>query len=134
MCSTIHKEQFTYYSFDFNEIEVDSQKMLSRNNGMKFDADICEKCYDNARTKIMQNLKSHQNGKISCDFCSIMMSGAFIYYKTYVHKVSVDKNVNPPTLVSKNVLDINVDSNCFKGFNNSVLNSRLDAKKKGDWS
>ena len=40
MCLTSYKNKFIYYSFDFNEIEVNSHLSYTHNNGVQFDSDI----------------------------------------------------------------------------------------------
>jgi hypothetical protein len=132
ICKVVYKDKFIYYSFDFNSIEVDSSKMFINNSGVSYDIDVCDQCFENFKKKIIISANKHNT--IKCDLCSVQMTGKFLYYRVLIHKIFVDKSNTKNTTVEKNVFDLNVDQQCFKGISDMVMANRIEMKKKGEWS
>ncbi|MEM3000669.1 MAG: hypothetical protein QXP41_00555 [Candidatus Nitrosocaldus sp.] len=135
ICGTIYKDQFTYFSWESNEVVVNPPNVSK--HGKDLDIDVCEKCYIAAENKVRQFISNKViPGTIKCDFCTNVMKGSFIYHKFIIHKVHIDRNkqANGASSVDMNYMDFNIDDACFKDLVNLVTNTRQKIKQSGVWS
>ncbi len=99
-CGTTYKTDFTYYSFDFRQLEgTQGQKpalqMIFREN-IVFSLDICQRCFAKFKDKVMKNYKPLNHGQgVCCDFTGNILKGNFIYYHCDVTKVNVRLSEQP---------------------------------------
>lgn len=134
VCGTIYKDVFNYYSFESSKIAIDSATMRVTQLGKDLDIDVCEKCYVAAEDKVRKNLiKAPVAGTVKCDFCTKLLKGKFDYHRILIHKVEVDKILDKPK-VTKNFMDFNADDGCFGQLANLAMETRQNAKTKGEWS
>jgi hypothetical protein len=74
-----------------------------------------------------------KRGTIKCDLCPKVQSGTFKYHVLAIHKVTADKDVKEqgPSDVQMNVMDFNLDDECFVLMANQVMVSRQKVKSGG---
>lgn len=134
LCSMIQKNRFTYYSLDSKGVQVNAAAASVVQLGKDLDIDICEKCYMDMITAVKKYIvNGTKRGTIKCDFCPKTLSGAFKYHVLALHKVSADKDVKEqgPSDVQMNIMDFNLDDECFILMANQVMANRQKVKAGG---
>lgn len=134
LCSIIHRNRFTYYSIESKGLQVNASANSIAQLGKDLDIDVCEACY-NAMIEAVKKyiVNGTSRGSIKCDFCPKVQSGSFKYHVLIIHKVSADKDVKEqgPSDVQKNIMDFNLDDECFVLMANQVVASRQKVKSGG---
>jgi hypothetical protein len=131
LCGFVQKNRFLYYSLESKGVEVNTAAASIAQLGKDLDIDVCEKCY----AAIIEGIKKYivngvKRGTIKCDLCPKIQSGSFKYHTLLIHKVLVDKDVKEkgPADVQMNVMDLNLDDQCFIAMANQVLANRQKVK------
>lgn len=134
LCSMILKNKFTYYSIDSKGIQVNTATASMAQLGKDLDIDVCEGCY----TAMIEAVKKYivngtARGSVKCDFCPKVVSGNFKYHILAIHKVTADKDVKDqgPSDVQLNIMDFNLDDECFVLMANQVMTNRQKLKSGG---
>lgn len=134
LCAMIYKNRFTYYSLESKGLMVNTTGTSIAQLGKDLDIDVCEACY-NAMIEAVKKyiVNGTGRGSIKCDFCPKVQSGNFKYHVLAIHKVSADKDVKEqgPSDVQKDIMDFNLDDECFVLMANQVVVNRQKVKSGG---
>lgn len=134
LCGFIQKNRFTYYSLESKGIQVNTSGNSIAQLGRDLDIDVCEKCYNDMIEAVKKYIvNGTKRGTIKCDFCPKVHSGNFKYHVLSIHKVTADKDVKEqgPSDVQMNIMDFNLDDECFVLMANQVMASRQKVKSGG---
>jgi hypothetical protein len=94
-CGSEVKEDFTYYSFDFNEVKL-NEKFSRQSGHIALSADLCERCMELFRQRLLNVTKKIPESTSRCD----VTGGKFdardkVYYKCHISRVKVDMSHQP---------------------------------------
>jgi hypothetical protein len=130
----MQKNRFTYYSLESKGIQINTAGASIAQLGKDLDIDVCEQCY----TAMIEAVKKYvvngvKRGSIKCDFCPKIENGNFKYHILQIHKVTADKEVKEqgPSDVQMNIMDFNLDDQCFVLMANQVMANRQQLKSGG---
>lgn len=89
-CGNESKEDFVYYSFDFNEVKI-SERFTRQSAHSTLSADLCERCMELFRQRLLNVTKKVPQSESRCD----VTGGGFgpsakAYYKCHITQVKVD--------------------------------------------
>lgn len=134
LCGFVQKNRFTYYSMESKGLQVNTAGNSIAQLGKDLDIDVCEKCYGAMLEAVKKYIvNGTKRGSIKCDFCPSVKSGTFKYHALIIHKVTADKDVKEkgPAEVQMNVMDFNLDDECFVLMANQVVVNRQKVKSGG---
>jgi hypothetical protein len=99
LCGTTYKTEFTYFSWDFRQVQVNEnirppvEQIF--NMHIVFSLDVCTACWERFKPKIIKHYSAVMSSTrrmpigIICELSGKKMVGTFMYYHIAVTKVSV---------------------------------------------
>lgn len=135
LCGLIQKNRFTYYSIESKGLQVNTAGASIVQLGKDLDIDVCEGCYGSMIEAVKKYLvNGSKRGTIKCDFCPKVEVGNFKYHVLGIHKVTADKDIKEqgPSDVQMNIMDFNLDDQCFVLMANQVMANRQKVKSGGN--
>lgn len=139
-CGRIIQTQFTYYSYDFRELQVVHNVLpeVEFNTKPIFSVDICESCMVDIAEKVKRTYKPFRMlpsrlcpQGISCDLTGRNLTGTFRLYHCTITKVTVD--TKSTRIVCRQCGAIqNSDHPCTK-CNSTDLVRQADMKAENRW-
>lgn len=114
LCNMPMMDQFTYYSFDGEMVEVSAaiKKILKGEKEHSFDS--CQKCYDSLIEKVQLALQKAPPGQFVDDLTGKPLVGNYKFVRYIISKCDVNiRDEDDPQNITRNILDINIakDSN-----------------------
>lgn len=104
-------DTFVYYSLEGKMVTVDTnKKIISRDNNISLDLDICEDAYNEIYELVKKNVGPVKAGTIKCDLTNQHLVGKFEYWAITITHVKVDVTTEPPMQVVSSIFDLNVSS------------------------
>lgn len=102
LCSLQHKQDFSYYSFDYRLVEVFNNQRVALEQLLYYpitsSMDICPACFETIKAKIISNYQRLAPKKVVyCEVSGEILKNNYIYYYCVVSKVEVKMSGQPNT-------------------------------------
>jgi len=131
LCGTVYKSDFSYFSWDFKQVEVIDNRRPSLNQLLRmqtvFSLDVCTLCWDKYKSKIIKNYATTMSKVrkvpigIVCDLSGVKLLGTFSYYYIEVTKVGVAMLGQANVCVKCHTKTFEEDSKCKKCYGTEFI-------------
>lgn len=132
LCSTTYSDKFVYYSCsgDGKYIDFTVVPPMSSSRNISLNIDMCENCYSNYKTQILNNVSNAKSGFIKDDLSGVYYNKCDLI-KLDLTKVDVNKDRDKPIETITDI-DIIVAGESFKNLLQSILNAKQ--KTTDEWT
>ena len=120
-CGGTHKDDFTYYSFDFKLLQIVNNRLpqLDYSDRFVFSLDICIGCYAELMEILKQKYKPYSMlpdrsvpGGIICELSGTMMKGTYDLFHCIVSEIKVSVSGKPYTCIKCHNISVTRDIPC----------------------